>query len=246
MSCRNYLFVCGTPRSGTSYLHAILASHPLVALGLERYSLLLFGHSLSPTDFEEERFLHVQSGDTWYESLDQFPWQRDLMRTHYPNARYVGDKVPKAYEHFEHLISRFQGVRIVCIFRNIFDVAASYEARRRAGTHWRPDWDARQAVIDWNRCLAETLAWSEKARILPVIYEELTSTESSVDRLACFLGIDASPLHDTWRDLARSTPSAPGNGANQLEANEREFIRCHADYSAYERVLELASAPTSF
>lgn len=47
---KKFLFVCGCPRSGTSYLHALLAQHPAIALGLERFNLRLFARTLMPAD----------------------------------------------------------------------------------------------------------------------------------------------------------------------------------------------------
>ena len=34
---RQFLFMCGTPRSGTSFMASIVGSHPGIVLGVERY-----------------------------------------------------------------------------------------------------------------------------------------------------------------------------------------------------------------
>ena len=47
---KKFLFVCGCPRSGTSYFHSLLAPHPAIALGLERFNLRMFDRRLTPAD----------------------------------------------------------------------------------------------------------------------------------------------------------------------------------------------------
>jgi hypothetical protein len=54
-----FLFVCGCPRSGTSYFQGLLASHPAIALGLERFNLRLFARKLMPSDFDRQRYFRM-------------------------------------------------------------------------------------------------------------------------------------------------------------------------------------------
>ena len=77
---KKFLFVCGCPRSGTSYFQSILAWHPAIALGMERFNLRLFAGKLLPSDFERERFFRMEAGDTWYDDLSHFPWPQRVMR----------------------------------------------------------------------------------------------------------------------------------------------------------------------
>ena len=65
------LFVCGCPRSGTSFLHGILTHHPAIAIGLERFKLRTFARKTMPTDFTRERFFRMEPGDTWYDDLSR-------------------------------------------------------------------------------------------------------------------------------------------------------------------------------
>lgn len=244
---RKFLFVCGCPRSGTSFLHGLLAQHPAVALGLERFNLRLFARSLMPADFERDRLLRVEAGDTWYDDLSQFPWQQRLLEAHYDAAAYVGDKVPRAYECFDHLVTHFPDVRFICLVRDVFDVAASYEGRRREKTHWAPDWDARKAVEHWNTSLRAALACGDVAPILPVIYEDLVASEAPLAGVAEFLGIDPQPLHVAWRRSSRREPRpATGAGAARLAADDVAFIQATADREALDRVTHLARRPVAY
>lgn len=244
---KKFLFVCGCPRSGTSYLHALLAQHPAIALGLERFNLRLFTRALMPADFDRQRLLRMEAGDTWYDDPSHFPWQQGLLESHYDTAEYVGDKVPRGYEFFDHLVTHFPDVRFICLVRNVFDVAASYEARRRETTHWAPDWNARKAVEHWNASLQAILACADVAPILPVVYEDLIASESPLDGVAEFLDIDPNPLRAGWRKMARrDARPAPGAGADRLTAEDVAFIAAAADQDALDRVTHLARRPVAY
>jgi hypothetical protein len=54
-SSRNLLFVCGTPRSGTTAMQALLAGDDRIALGMERYGSYL-GADFNEGLFTKERF----------------------------------------------------------------------------------------------------------------------------------------------------------------------------------------------
>lgn len=247
MTRKKFLFVCGCPRSGTSFLHGLLAQHPAIALGLERFNLRLFARRLVPNDFERERLLRVESGDTWYDDLSQFPWQRRLLESHYDAAAYVGDKVPRAYEYFDHLVTHFPDVRFIGLVRDVFDVAASYETRRRETTDWNPDWNARQAVAHSNESLRAMLGCADVAPLLPVVYEDLVSAEATLDAVAEFLDIDPQPLRAGWQRMSRrDRQPAAGAGAGRLAAEDRAYVAANADRETFERVTTLARRPVAY
>ena len=238
---KKFLFICGCPRSGTSYFQAILAWHPAIALGTERFNLRLFARTLMPTDFERERFFRMEAGDTWYDDLSHFPWRQRRAEAHYDSADYVGDKVPRGYECFDHLITHFPGVRFICLVRNLFDVAASYASRKRDVADWNPDWGPRMAVEHWNDSLKAILEYADVAPILPVFYEDLVASEATVDGVAAFLDIDPEPLRTGWKNKARlENRPEPGAGADRLTAEDVAFITAAADQDALARVTQLA------
>jgi hypothetical protein len=244
---KKFLFVCGCPRSGTSYFHSLLAPHPAIALGLERFNLRMFERRLMPADFERSRFLRMEAGDTWYDDLSMFPWQQQLVEAHYDTAEYVGDKVPRAYQFFDHLITLFPDVRFICLVRNVFDVAASYETRQRDVAHWDPDWGPRKAVEHWNASLQAILACADVAPILPVVYEDLIANDSTLDTVAEFLDIDPRPLRVGWRQMSRHAEQPePGAGARRLTSEDVAFIAVAADQDALVRVMQLARRPVSY
>lgn len=105
-----FLFVCGCPRSGTSFLHRILTSHPAIAIGFEWFNLRTFTRRTGPADFARERFFRVEPGDSCYDDLSRFDWPYRNLDARYDAAENLGDKTPRAYEVFDHLIARFPDV----------------------------------------------------------------------------------------------------------------------------------------
>ena len=57
---RHYLFMCGTPRSGTSFMASIVGAHPDIVLGVERYGKRYADRSLAPAHFERDRFFGAE------------------------------------------------------------------------------------------------------------------------------------------------------------------------------------------
>jgi hypothetical protein len=241
---KKFLFVVGCPRSGTSNFHTLLAGHPAIAMGLERFSKRMLARALTPAHFGRQRFFSMEPGDTWYDKLSQFPGPQRLCEEHYDAAEYVGDKVPRGYEVFDHMITHFSGARFICLVRNVFDVAASYEHRRRNVAQWNPDWGARKAVEHWNDSLRAILANAEVAQILPVLYEDLTASEAVIDGVAAFLAIDPTPLRLRWHQRLRPEPRPEaGAGAKTLAGKDVAFVRAVMDHDALARVTQLAGPP---
>jgi hypothetical protein len=237
-SSRKFLFLCGCPRSGTGALSNLFLNLDVCALGVERFNHLYERRTLGPGHFERQRFFDVRPGDTWLGSFDILKKEYAVAETRYDSAIYHGDKFPRAYEFYDHLIARFDDVRFVFIVRNIRDVAVSYEARRAAGgDHWPKDRDFRVAVADWNRSIRETLIWRDYAPILVVSYEDLVLAQMGGDRIALFLGIPRSAVEEAVLTLpVDHRPRAalpPGTLPDEIEAH----IRMHADFAAYETIL---------
>lgn len=244
---KQFLFVCGCPRSGTSFLHGILARHPAIAIGLERFNLRTFARKTMPADFTRERFFRPEPGDTWYDDLSRFDWLYPNLDAKYDTANYAGDKTPRAYEVFDHLIAQFPDVRFLVIVRDVFDVAASYEKRRLAMTEWNAEWNARKAVEHWNESLRCTLAAADLAPVLPVVYEDLVAGEGPLAAVADFLEVDPAPLREAWRIRARKEPPhPPGAGIAKLEPEDAAFIDAAADRDALDRVVRLARRPVPY
>jgi hypothetical protein len=126
-----YLFVMGCPRSGTTALRTLLNGHQAIALGEERYGTRCNrAEFLDPSLFEGDRFFRLSEGDTFYTDLEGAIPEFGALKSRYGGAKYRGDKILFLYRYLPQLLDTFQErARAVVIFRNIFDVADSYNRR---------------------------------------------------------------------------------------------------------------------
>jgi len=154
---KRLLFVCGTPRSGTSALAQLLNTSPNVVLGIERYRALLVALCRSPPHsagdpiralFSKDRLL----GAMRPEDTKPFPLaQKGDAEAKWNHATYVGDKVPFLYRHIESLARACPDARFVHIVRDPYQVAASWQRKADdPDDAWPKTNDAAAAVIRWN------------------------------------------------------------------------------------------------
>jgi len=152
---------------------------------------------LAPELFEKERFYTLKEGDTHKKSLETGGAGEyySALKDTYNDCVFYGDKAPRLFKHYKDLFENFSNIKIIFIYRNIFDVAQSFETRKA-----KPDdgWDRgyKSAVSEWNQSLNQTLRWLEKepANILPIEYEALFFGDYPVENITNFLEIDLDPL----------------------------------------------------
>lgn len=150
---REFMFVCGVPRSGTTALGGLLNLHPQIALGVERFrKLALSGPTdrlFTPALFNSERFFSFQPGDTNVRADAVYK----RMQSKFGTAIFVGDKIPRLYVKFSMLMERFDRPNIIYIVRDLAAVARSWNARadNPADAAWPESNDYKKAVVEWNR-----------------------------------------------------------------------------------------------
>ena len=97
------------------------------------------------------------------------------------------------------------------------------------------------AVEHWNASLRAILEYAEVAQILPLLYEDLTATETTLNGVAQFLAIDPKPLRLRWQtNLRREPRPEPGAGEQQLNVKDAAFVRDLMDHDAIARVTQLS------
>lgn len=194
---REYLFLCGCARSGTSVLQRVLAGHAEIALGMERY-IRRFRQTgrLSPDLFEKTRFFDVREGDTFYQDLSRFDRTYGALAERYQDCRYVGDKIPLLYRGYDAIFEDFADARFIFISRNIWDVASSF--KRRALNENDPTWgDGRgvsEAIREWNDAHRLTADAMRKYgdRIFVINYEKLFGEWCGLEAMFDFLGLSVT------------------------------------------------------
>ena len=224
---KKLLFVCGVPRSGTSALAKLLNTSPHVVLGVERYKRLLTLYGKGRPDgvrdrihglFRRERLL----GDKTPEDSKPFPpAEKGAAMAKWEHATYVGDKVPQLYKRLDTLSAACPEARFICIVRNPYGVAASWQRRADdKDDSWPEENGFARGVEAWNEGLGCALDALESldGRFVAVQYESLFGGKRGMQQylaLMDWLGFDEGPpvylytrlaLQDSVRRAAASPP----------------------------------------
>lgn len=235
------IFICGCPRSGTTALWNMMTRDSRIVMGVERYGNRFFHKDfLTDAHFTEERFYRIEKGDTFYDDLDGFSPYYSESRPRFADALYVGDKIPKLYMYLGRVAERFPDARVLMIFRNIFDVAASYKARARnkQDTTWPATMGVKAAVEDWSRAIAACRANRYRMNILPLDYEKLFFQGAELDRITDFLGLETGKaLLDAQKGAVARSRQIEGERRRDLTAAEVKYISMQADFEGYRDVL---------
>jgi len=236
---KQYLFLCGCPRSGTSELTRILATHPDFVIGMEKY----LNHrtaddisKLTPEIMEKDAFFDME-----YERKT-FPGKRNQflddfygkMLPRYDSARYVGDKDPTYYLAYDHLLSTFPDVKIICMLRNVYDVAHSWTARSIRRN--LPEADYRMGVSFWNDSVKESQKYCQTHPGKIIICEYAKLYSDSMDyyhKLLNWLDVDTSQENETY--VKSSFQSKPRDNSEEAVAYIKEHAQINAAASLAER-----------
>jgi len=236
---QDFLFLCGCPRSGTTAAWRLLVGDERIKMGVERYGNRFYTRDfLTPELFEKDRFFSLEEGDTFYPDLEAFNSYYSKAHAGYEDAIYVGDKIPKLYNYFDRLQENFSNAKIIFIFRNIFDVAASYKARLLdENDNW--SMGVSEAVADWNASLQSALSYT--GQIALVDYEKLFIQREGLDAIYAFLDLDVSEsVQATFTNLVARSGTLEQSRARALTALEVKEICETADFESYRTLIKAA------
>ena len=237
---RKHLFVCGCARSGTTALWRLLVSHPRIMLGLERYILKTNrGEAMTPELFGRDRFFDLRARESIVDDLAKIAYYAKA-RARFDTAEYVGDKQPGLYRGYPAIEDNFADATVICIIRNIIDVAASYQKRAENahGQPWSPERDFARAITDWQTCLAETLALADRprprTRLIVVCYEDLFLHDTDLNPLFETLELRVQPpVRTEYAELRRKSPMLEERRADGLTSKQRNQISLTAPFDLY-------------
>lgn len=242
---RQYLFVTGCARSGTTMMADLLRADPRIAMGRERYAYrYIFERALSPELFEAERFCcQWHSEDSHHRSLQ--PYYSALYPA-FERCRLVGDKIPEIACDYRPLLTHFKRPRVIYMLRNLADVANSYRCRAREaaagqGHGWPAQRGVVEAVLEWNLSLTNTLRHWNDMHVLVLPYETLFVDPAQLERLRCFLQLGETPEIDAEHArLAVRGAQLDRERRLGLSPAERMLVQQHADAAAYAALLQRA------
>jgi hypothetical protein len=191
--CLPSFFVVGPPRTGTTWLHAVLREHTVLP------------HPIKETRFFDKRFHY---GMQWY-------------RGHYgkpTGGHCIGEIAPTYFASpaaRDRIARTIPGAKIVCIFRNPVErILSLYRIKRAYG---RIPWGFEQALLrdpellESGRYAFHLRAWQSAlspAQVLACVYDDLREDpQSYVNSLADFIGLRRFTLTPAQIEYVESSSS---------------------------------------
>lgn len=202
----NMVFIIGSGRSGTTWLHLMLGSHPLIATGQEsqlfnNYFASLVNQWKTEINYpktDELRFHGISSylkETEFYQLLQQFArGVFEKIFTEKPQATYFLEKSPNNSHHIDTIHRCFPNAKFIHVIRDGRDVAASIMAAKKSwGKYWAFN-SVEEAILDWKIALESALEAKKFTKhYLEVRYEDLlTNGVSELEKLFQFLEISVS------------------------------------------------------
>ena len=236
---RNYIFVCGAPRSGTTAITQLLNFHPNIVIGIERYKNVKRA-DLCEQLFTAERFFDFRQSDTNV----LFPGTYLKLREKYRDATWIGDKWPRYYTRYEELFEKFEDCVVIFMLRDVHAVASSWNKRaENPADRWPESNDYTRAVEEWNLSLKRTLEFKRKYknRLLIVEYEQLFSGDIVIfKRILHRLNLAMpKPLLRRFRGITRNWDERSRKPLAQREG-QTDFVNAHADMQSCAKLRRLA------
>lgn len=235
----NYLFVCGTARSGTTAMTKLLNRHPQIVLGVERYKYLKT-KDLGEHLFMEDRFFDFRPTDTNVRAAQSYV----QLREKFSNAAWIGDKVPRYYTKYEQLFEAFRDSVVIFMLRDIHAVASSWNRRaENPEDDWPEANDYTRAVEEWNLSLTRTLEFKRKykKRLFVVEYEKLFSGNFMILR-RILRGLNLPVPKQTQRQFKGMTRDWQKRSEKPLleRPGQAAYLNEHADLKSYAKLKRLA------
>jgi len=235
---RQYAFISGTPRSGTTALGKLLNHHPQGAIFTELYSAR-FGYIPQMFEVENIMYLHMQNVLASLNKHNNLGMIEKL-RT----ASVIGDKRPNFMQSAPLTLHQFrkQKVIIIHVVRNPFEVARSFLERARKGS-WAPDRDHTIGIDELNlnnRMLLQLLQAgmpSDSQKLYVLNYDTFWRSEANLRQLFELVGLDSKAVTTkTITQTIKISEKIKGRDRT-LSDEERRYVEEHFDFDTHHAAL---------
>jgi len=240
------VFLVGAPRSGTTWLQRLLASHPKIKTGQESRLFEYVGRSLQlwkidlkscrgqglPCYLNEPEFLSMQK-----EHLDSF---LALMLKNLKPGEIFLEKTPAHALYVAEIFQLLPKAKIVHLARDPRDVVASLLAASKSwGRLWAPS-RAEDAARMWMRhvwAVQNAATQLPAAQFLEIHYEDLyRETVATLQKISSFLNL-------SWIETEMSA-AVKANAADELRAGRGTPIPIQGEHG--EKVSKKVREPENF
>lgn len=217
----------------------VLRAHPKIVMGNEW--MAAHASRLAPEHFERARFLSPRQGTDCGYDVETHPHTKDylpLARERFDGARYVGDKIPYLYKHFDLIAERFPHAKVIFMIRDPLEVAASYKHRHNDPKD--PDWGAGsvpEAIRDWNEALASIQRHYSALNPLVVHYRQFFGNGDGLGAVAQYIDLPHADFTASWAQQKYKLLSLIEKREPELTDQEVGAVLDLCDMAAYQRLL---------
>jgi tetratricopeptide (TPR) repeat protein len=192
------VFVIGMPRSGTTLMERIIASHPLGAGSGELLEIPTIGHKVLPGTEVRKAIGYVQAELTPEKTIEYAEGYLDILKQGHGDAERIVDKMPGNFRFLGLVKSLFPNATIIHARRHPLDTCLSCYFQNFADLWWTNDLKVigqiytmyRKSMDHWREVFPDNV-------ILDIRYEQLVEDpEKHARRMidACGLEWDPSVL----------------------------------------------------
>lgn len=246
---KNFLFISGTPRSGTTVLTLLLSYHEKIALGIERYKYLYNKKNgvIDETYFSKEKFFDFSSVETNV-ARGKYAKHYQMIFNKWNQVEILGDKYPHLIKNYEYIERTFKDNFIFfVIFRNIIDVCSSWNVRAENKDDAWPEKNNYQAAVEiWNNYLLKTYALlrQKKSNIFIVEYERLFDVNHAkhqgyLESILNILNVDYTEFIDEfYKNKISEYINQIKNKQKNIKEQQNEYIEQYAEWNIYYKLIE--------
>lgn len=233
-SDKQYVFIVGAPRSGTTLLNSIVKSHS----------------QISGFDFETQLFSYKNrfNFDAYNGNFERSEWEQLIDRSDnivqlmdvmhedfFSQSSWVVEKTPQHVNHIGFLIEKFPNCRVINIIRDGRDCFCS---GRKAGNIPQAK-EISDYARYWIKCIRSRLSLGENSdNVIDVHYEGLVENPRlEIERLMTFIGLEFEIEQLNRESVARDArSSSPEFKRLSAEINTSTVARWKEELSEAEKL----------